>query len=98
MHFIMIQKYTLNQKFVIQRDSSTRFRKPETHYFPFGYGLRNCIGERMGILQAKIGLIGILRNYKIDVCEETVTSYRYVINRFVTAPSTDIFIKMTKVN
>ncbi|XP_014470368.1 PREDICTED: cytochrome P450 6B1-like [Dinoponera quadriceps] len=68
------------------------------HYLPFGHGPRNCIGERLGILQSKVGLIGILRNYKIDVCEKTVTSYGYVSHRFVTAPSTDIFIKMTKAN
>ncbi|XP_070162559.1 cytochrome P450 6B5-like [Polyergus mexicanus] len=41
------------------------------HFIPFGHGPRNCIGERFGILQVKMGLINIVRNYKIDLCEKT---------------------------
>ncbi|KAM0727283.1 putative cytochrome P450 6a13 [Formica fusca] len=41
------------------------------HYIPFGHGPRNCIGERLGILQVKMGLINIVQNYKIDFCEKT---------------------------
>ncbi|XP_070160270.1 cytochrome P450 6B5-like [Polyergus mexicanus] len=41
------------------------------HFIPFGHGPRNCIGERFGITQVKMGLINIVRNYKIDLCEKT---------------------------
>nr|AZR39452.1 cytochrome P450 [Agasicles hygrophila] len=40
-------------------------------YMPFGMGPRNCIGDRFGAICAKIGLVYILRKYKVERCEET---------------------------
>lgn len=34
-------------------------------YFPFGIGTRNCIGERLGLLQVKVGIFNFLRNHKV---------------------------------
>lgn len=41
------------------------------YYLPFGDGPRNCIGARFAVNQTKVGLIKVLMNYKIDVCEKT---------------------------
>lgn len=38
---------------------------------PFGAGPHICIGERLGIVKVKIGLISFLRNHKVDICEKT---------------------------
>ncbi|KAJ8683730.1 hypothetical protein QAD02_019522 [Eretmocerus hayati] len=40
-------------------------------YFPFGEGPRNCIGMRIGLVQAKVGLIQILSKYEVTTCKET---------------------------
>ncbi|XP_072381103.1 cytochrome P450 6k1-like [Diabrotica undecimpunctata] len=40
-------------------------------YMPFGMGPRNCIGDRFGLICAKIGLVYFLRKFKIDRCAET---------------------------
>ena len=40
-------------------------------YFPFGNGPRNCIGSRIGLLQAKVGLVHILKNHYATTCEKT---------------------------
>ncbi|XP_058788860.1 cytochrome P450 6k1-like [Phymastichus coffea] len=40
-------------------------------FFPFGLGPRNCIGERLGYLQAKLGLINFISRFTITPCEQT---------------------------
>ncbi|XP_011705572.1 PREDICTED: probable cytochrome P450 6a14 [Wasmannia auropunctata] len=66
------------------------------HYMPFGHGPRNCIGERFGILQLKMGLITLLRNYKFDVCEKTPAKLKYIPAALIQHPS-DIYLKITKI-
>lgn len=36
-------------------------------FFPFGVGNRNCIGERFGMLQVKVGIINFLRSHKVGL-------------------------------
>nr|QBC73085.1 cytochrome P450 mono-oxygenase [Osmia bicornis]QBC73129.1 cytochrome P450 mono-oxygenase [Osmia bicornis] len=67
------------------------------HYLPFGDGPRNCIGARFAIYQTKIGLIAILRNYKVDVCEKTSIPYEFDPAAFLLAPKKGIYLKFTKV-
>lgn len=44
--------------------------KPFTH-FPFGDGPRNCIGERFGLMQVKVGIINVLRDFRLDATANT---------------------------
>ncbi|KAL5281780.1 Cyp6g1.2 family protein [Megaselia abdita] len=38
---------------------------------PFGIGPHNCIGERLGLMQAKIGLVNFLKNHYVAPNEKT---------------------------
>nr|XP_033326768.1 probable cytochrome P450 6a14 [Megalopta genalis] len=67
------------------------------HYLPFGDGPRNCIGARFAVFQTRIGLIKILRNYKVDICEKTVIPYEVNPRTFLLAPNHPITLKVTKV-
>ncbi|XP_056647967.1 cytochrome P450 6k1-like isoform X2 [Diorhabda sublineata] len=40
-------------------------------YMPFGMGPRNCIGDRFGLICAKIGLVYFLQQFKVEQCEDT---------------------------
>nr|XP_034178677.1 cytochrome P450 6a2-like isoform X2 [Osmia lignaria]XP_034178678.1 cytochrome P450 6a2-like isoform X2 [Osmia lignaria]XP_034178679.1 cytochrome P450 6a2-like isoform X2 [Osmia lignaria]XP_034178680.1 cytochrome P450 6a2-like isoform X2 [Osmia lignaria]XP_034178681.1 cytochrome P450 6a2-like isoform X2 [Osmia lignaria] len=66
------------------------------HYLPFGDGPRNCMGVRFAIYQTKIGLITILRNYKVDVCEKTMIPYEINPASLFLAPKEGIYLKFTK--
>uniref|UniRef100_A0A6P7F136 Probable cytochrome P450 6a13 n=1 Tax=Diabrotica virgifera virgifera TaxID=50390 RepID=A0A6P7F136_DIAVI len=46
-------------------------QRPAFSYLPFGEGPRICIGMRLGKLQSKIGLITLLKNYRITFNEKT---------------------------
>ncbi|XP_018562133.1 cytochrome P450 6k1 isoform X1 [Anoplophora glabripennis] len=40
-------------------------------YLPFGMGPRNCIGDRFGLICAKVGIVFFLRYFKVEKCEDT---------------------------
>ncbi|KAK9881443.1 hypothetical protein WA026_016329 [Henosepilachna vigintioctopunctata] len=45
--------------------------KNDVTYMPFGYGPRYCIGMRFGLLQTKVGLVALLKNYEFKVHPKT---------------------------
>lgn len=67
------------------------------YYLPFGDGPRNCIGARFAVYQSKIGLIKILRKYRVDVCEKTQIPYINEPSAFLLAPKGGIILKISKV-
>ncbi|KZC12362.1 PREDICTED: cytochrome P450 6a2-like [Dufourea novaeangliae] len=66
-------------------------------YLPFGDGPRNCIGARFAVTQTKLGLIKILRNHKVDVCEKTEIPYEFDPGAFLLAPKNGIYLKISKI-
>ncbi|GJQ85986.1 Cyp6a9 [Trypoxylus dichotomus] len=60
--------YPEPEKFLPERFSKENINKivPYT-YLPFGEGPRFCIGDRFAKLQAKIGLINFIKNYKVTL-------------------------------
>ncbi|KYN36899.1 Cytochrome P450 6a2 [Trachymyrmex septentrionalis] len=67
------------------------------YYLPFGDGPRNCIGARFATNQTKIGLIKVLMNYKIDVCEMTqIPLIHAPWTNFMFQTTHGIHVKLTK--
>ncbi|KAJ8687377.1 hypothetical protein QAD02_023171 [Eretmocerus hayati] len=77
-------------------DENMKTRHP-SFYLPFGDGPRNCIGARFANFQSKVGLIGILKNYKVDVCEKTCIPYVNNPRAFLLQPMGGIKLKFTRI-
>ncbi|KAK8778564.1 hypothetical protein V5799_020096 [Amblyomma americanum] len=46
-------------------------------YMPFGAGPRNCVGMRLGMLQAKTALVSLLRHVRFETCQETMVPLKF---------------------
>ncbi|XP_011878211.1 PREDICTED: cytochrome P450 6a2-like [Vollenhovia emeryi] len=73
-------------------------RNPMYH-LPFGDGPRNCIGARFAVNQTMVGLIKVLMNYKIEVCEKTQIPLVYTpLSTLLLQSTHGIYVKLTKLS
>ncbi|XP_078036918.1 cytochrome P450 6B4-like [Augochlora pura] len=68
------------------------------HFMPFGEGPRHCIGYRFAIFNWKLGIFTILRDYKVETCEQTVLSPEFEPWSFLLTPKSEIKLKLTKIS
>ncbi|KAJ3651673.1 hypothetical protein Zmor_017697 [Zophobas morio] len=66
-------------------------------YLPFGEGPRNCIGMRFGLLQSKLGLACLIKNYKFTINKKTLEPLRYKQNSRVLAAEGEIWLNAQKI-
>ncbi|KAL0110953.1 hypothetical protein PUN28_012777 [Cardiocondyla obscurior] len=67
-------------------------------YLPFGDGPRICIGLRFAIYQVRVGLLKIIRNFKVEPCEKTQIPYVIDETNIISSPKGGIYLKVTKIN
>nr|XP_033326759.1 probable cytochrome P450 6a14 [Megalopta genalis]XP_033326760.1 probable cytochrome P450 6a14 [Megalopta genalis]XP_033326761.1 probable cytochrome P450 6a14 [Megalopta genalis] len=65
-------------------------------YLAFGDGPRNCIGARFASYQSKVGLISILRNHKVEVCEKTTIPFKCDNRSLLLALKGGVMLKMSR--
>ena len=89
--------YPEPQKFCPERFSPEEIAKrPAFAYLPFGEGPRNCIGMRFGKIQAKIGIITLVRHFKFEACAETQIPLRFAKKSFLVQTESGIHLKAQK--
>ncbi|EDX05859.1 probable cytochrome P450 6w1 [Drosophila simulans] len=87
------------EKFDPERfSSSNRENLNMDAYMPFGVGPRNCIGMRLGLLQSKLGLVHMLRNHRIHMCDKTIRKIEWAATSPVIASKHDIVLRLEKVS
>ncbi|XP_058130755.1 probable cytochrome P450 6a14 [Anopheles ziemanni] len=66
-------------------------------YLPFGEGPRICIGLRFGVMQAKLGLITLLRNFRFSPTSRTPSKIKFDANSFILSPDSGNYLKVDKI-
>jgi len=69
--------------------------KPGT-YLPFGDGPRICIGKRLALLAAKLGLAYLIDQHKLEPSEKMEEPIRTLPGSFVTLPRGGIWVRVGK--
>ncbi|XP_044009989.1 probable cytochrome P450 6a14 [Aphidius gifuensis] len=85
--------YPSPEKFDPERftDSAKAQRHPMT-FLAFGDGPKNCIGLRFAGYQFKLGIIKILKNYRVKPSKSTVVPYEIDKGSFILTPKNGIHL------
>ncbi|KAH8277615.1 hypothetical protein KR018_002240, partial [Drosophila ironensis] len=67
-------------------------------YLPFGEGPRNCIGERFGKMQVKLGIAHLLRNFAFSPSERTQVPLKISNRTFLITTQLGIHLRMEKIS
>lgn len=67
-------------------------------YIPFGDGPRQCLGLRFAMMESKVGLAVLLRNYRYTLHSSTPYPPKYVTNNFIPTVDGGIMVNVTNVN
>ncbi|CAG9766611.1 unnamed protein product [Ceutorhynchus assimilis] len=65
-------------------------------YLPFGEGPRNCIAKRFGLMQTSIGLIQVLKDYKVSISPKTKMPLTLKKGLFLMQPNETLYLRITK--
>ena len=64
-------------------------------FLPFGAGPRNCVGMRFGLMEAKLAVVKMLREFSFEKCEKTQVPLQLVENATLT-PASGVFVTLKK--
>lgn len=89
--------YEEPDRFDPERFSADELKKRHSlTWLPFGEGPRNCIGQRFGKIQVKVGIVSLLRNFKYTACKKTQVPYKMDLRSYISDPVDGIFLEVSK--
>lgn len=91
--------YPNPEAFIPERFSPEEVAKRHSSAFlPFGDGPRNCIGMRFGKMQAKIGLVTLVKNFKFSTCERTAPQpIEFSTIKVILSPLNGMWLKVNSI-
>ncbi|KAJ8929028.1 hypothetical protein NQ314_018339, partial [Rhamnusium bicolor] len=90
--------YPNPEKFDPERfTEENKAKRPHFSWLPFGEGPRICIGLRFGMMQTKLGLITLLRNFSITLNKKTKSPLVFSTRGFIISCKGGIWIDLHKI-
>lgn len=90
--------YPNPEKFDPQRFSKENIARRHTcSFMPFGDGPRNCIGLRFAMLETKIAVVEVIREFKLSRAEKTCIPLKMDPKSVVAFPKDEIWLKAEKI-
>lgn len=65
-------------------------------FLPFGDGPRNCIGLRFGMMQARVGMVTLLSNFDLSLCEKSTVPLEISKKSFILTAEGGVYLKFEK--
>lgn len=75
-------------------DSEEKKKRNACTWLPFGEGPRNCIGLRFGMMQARIGLVMLLKNFEFSFGPSATVPLVIDPKGFVLSPKGGMYLKL----
>ncbi|KAG7212150.1 hypothetical protein KM043_012492 [Ampulex compressa] len=72
--------------------------RPSCVYLPFGDGPHVCIGMRLGLIQVKLGLVNILRQYEVTPNLRTLIPMKIDPKSILTTAHGGLYLNMRKIS
>ncbi|CAH0561305.1 unnamed protein product [Brassicogethes aeneus] len=76
-------------------DENKAKRHPSA-WLPFGLGPRECIGLRFALMQIKVCLVKVLKDYDVTLNEKTIVPFRFQKHGLFLVPEGGIWINVSK--
>ena len=64
-------------------------------FLAFGAGPRNCVGMRFGLMEAKLVLVRMMREFSFEKCDQTQIPLQLIEGGTIT-PKDGVYVKVVK--
>nr|XP_003701310.1 PREDICTED: cytochrome P450 6k1-like [Megachile rotundata] len=71
-------------------------KRPNFTYFPFGEGPHICIGSRLGLMQSKLGIVQVIKDYEVMPCDKTTVPMVLDPRGLTTTARDGLYVKFRK--